>query len=270
MLEPGIYDIPEDQYHAVQALSASRSKVLIDQCPAALYYQMKTESGRQTDAMRFGTLFHSIVLYGEEHTQEHYKILVKVDRRTKEYKMAAEEYPASRIISCDDMDRALYMRDALMMNEIAAKLLVADGPNEESFFWIDDLTDCPCKARIDTYKPEFRTVIDLKTAKDASPNGAESAIKKYGYWRQAAHYLEAVNTFGIDCDSFVLIFVEKEPPFLTNVIALSPQTLQAGKNAMRKCKEVYAECIKSEVWPGYEDITEFSLNKFDLKKWGVE
>lgn len=238
----------DNDYFKLEALSASGAK-LIAKSPA--HYKAAMEQSRTpTPAQVFGTVVHAMIL--EPHKSHADLFSVKeLNWTTKEGKAEREklERIGLPIISAVDLDKALRMRDSVWASSHAASLLTG-CKTEQQTTWTGYDAKVPCKAGIDATGP--LGIVDLKTTIDASPDAFARAIRSYGYYMQAAHYIDAIAATQGKVMPFTFIAVEKQPPFAVACYTLSFDSLAAGYAAMNKIAKIYSDCIASGVWPGYE------------------
>lgn len=254
---PSLIDsMPATQYHAVEALSASGAKKIL-RSPA--HYKLERDQPSEpTPAMRFGSAVHAAVLEPESFEAEVMRS-PKFDRRTKEGKAAAEEFEAQAVgrlvLSGDDFDRCLRVRDAVLAHPAAQRLL-SGTVRELSLFWTDAKFDVPCKGRFDAYgRDSHRGLVDLKTTQDASPDAFGRTIANFLYHLQAAFYFSgAEHVIGKTPAFFAFIAVETEPPHAVACYVLDNAHLLAGARLAEEALSRYQQALQSGIWPGYGDL----------------
>lgn len=135
-------------------------------------------------------------------------------------------------------------------------------------------------------------VVDLKTTDDASPEGFAKSIANWRYDLQHPYYLDGLreairqsggklpkeaakgaaelSAYWVDKETgelcrcrpdfwrgepkhFIFIAVEKKPPFAVGVYVLDAESVELGRAQYRIALNRYAECMKSDSWPGYGD-----------------
>ena len=238
----------ENDYFKLEALSASGAKLLA-RSPA--HYKAAMEMSRTpTPAQIFGTVVHSMVL--EPHKTHSDLFSVKeLNWTTKEGKeeKAKLEKIGLPIISVADLDKALRMRDSVWASKHAAELLTG-CVTEQQTTWTGYDAKVPCKGGIDAIGSAG--IVDLKTTIDASPEAFARAIRSYGYYMQAAHYIDGVAETTGGIAPFTFIAVEKQPPYAVACYTLSNDSLAAGWSAMNRIAKIYSDCISKNEWPGYE------------------
>lgn len=140
---------------------------------------------------------------------------------------------------------------------------------------------------------------DLKTTEDASPEGFAKSIANWRYDVQHAYYIDGTRlaleqgkctppqegkaelsvywtdpVTGVLCrcrpdfwrgypKHFAFIAVEKKPPYAVGVYVLDSEGVEIGRAQYQHDLRVYAECVRSGVWPGYGD----KIQTISLPAW---
>lgn len=251
---PGVYELPEAEYHAHPALSSSGArKLLPPSCPALFRYEQDNppptrrvfEIGHAAHALALGT--------GPE--------LVKIDAdewRTNAIKAEVAEVRARGAVPLkpDQFEHIHAMAKALRANPIASALLYDNGgQSESSLFWTDERTGVDRRARFDLLpeRSDGRMIIpDYKTADSAAEEKFVKSIVNYGYHQQGSWYLDGAEACGFGDDAqFVYIVQEKSAPYLVNVIGLPEIFIRIGRILNRRAIDLFAECTRTDTWPGY-------------------
>ena len=268
--EPGLYpDIDEDWYHGDPvsggSLSVSGAKLLL-QAPAKFDYARRHGS-KSTDAMKLGTVIHSMVLgVGQE------IIVLDYDNwRTRAAQEQRDVYSEEGylVLLRKDYDEAKVIADALLAHPTAGGLLTG-GDAEVSMFWQDPEFGVWLRGRCD-YMTLFvgPTIVDVKKTKDASPEGFAKSVYEYGYHRQDPHYREGWASI-LGCDwqdiDFVFAVVEPEPPYLVATYRIKPEHAELGREQNRIARERFRDCRKADIWPGYSE----EIEDLELPRYGVQ
>ena len=161
---------------------------------------------------------------------------------------------ARTVLTQEQWDQLHRMRDAVMAHPAAGKLLTGvPGKAELSVYWTDPATGVLCRCRPDWWR-EDDLLVDLKTTDDASLEGFARSIANWRYDVQAPFYLDGVKAAtGRKPRGFVFIAVEKKPPHAVGVYVLDAESLTLGRAQYVADLQRYAECVKSDSWPGYGD-----------------
>lgn len=249
--EPGIYEVPEAEYHADRSLvptlgrslSSTGAKAILDS-PARFAYQR--EHPVVKDAYDFGSVAHGLLLGGVD--------VAVIDADSWRTKAAQEQRDEARAAGripmlTADHDRAIDLVDAVLAHPVAGAIFRADGKAEQSLYWIDDETGVTCRGRIDWLHP--RAIVDLKTTINASPGKFSRALVDYGYALQAEWYAQGYEAVTGERLPFVHVVVEKEPPHLVAVYQVDAEALAYGADRAAEARRIYAECESTDDWPGY-------------------
>jgi hypothetical protein len=271
--EPGIYDIPEADYHRDPvpggSLSASGAKKLLA-CPAKFDWQRRNPP-QPSAAMEFGTAVHTLVLGRGAR-------IAVVDAKSWQTKAAQEAGEQARAegrpaLLAGDFLKAQAMADAVRAHPVAGRLFdPAHGDAERSIFWADELTGVWLRSRLDwlPHPPGSgrRLIIgDLKTCVSASKSALSKAVANFGYHVQAAFYTSAVRAMGMDDDpAFIFVFAEKEPPYPVTLAQLDDDALMAGHVAMRRAIERFRDCREAGIWPAYSNPADV-IETISLPRW---
>lgn len=283
----GLYaDIPESDYHAdvvpERSLSVSGAKLLLAPSVPAKYKYARDHGRLPTKAQKLGTLAHAMTL-GQP--TGHYEVLdfaawnAAGCKKAKEEAIEAGKEPVLR----KEWDEARAISDAVLAHPVAGGLL-AGADTEVSMFWRDAEFGIWLRGRMDAVQHEafgFPGVVDLKTSKDASPDGFAKSVHEWGYFRQDPWYREGLAAaLGCKWDevSFTFIVVESDPPHLVATYHVSdggpgrdglptPDDVSLGREHNKIAREIYAACDQAGTWPGYdEDIKSLALRHFDRKE----
>ena len=270
--EPGVYDIPAEQYHADPveggSLSSTGARRLLDMPPARWQYE-RDHPTPPTSAMILGTAVHTLVLGAGP------KVVAveSTSWQTKAAKAAKAEAQAAGHVALlrAEYDRAKAMADAVKAHPVAGALFSpARGKAEQVLVWRNEDTGVMCRAMVD-HMPHAgaagrHVLVDLKTTEDASPRGVIRSVDRYGYHRQAAFYLDGYRALRGGDPAFLFVFVEKAPPHLVRVDEVGQPELLAGADANRRAMEIYRDCAEAGVWPGYDP----EIGLISLPTWALD
>lgn len=272
LTEPGIYDIPEDLYHADPVPGGSLSstgarKLLPPSCPARFRYE-QLHPAAPSAAMELGTAAHKLILG----TGPELVVVDAADWRTNAAKDQAAEARGRGAVPLlrDDYARVQAMAAAIRSHRLASALLSPErgGHPEQSLFAVDDYTGVWCRSRLDWMPdPESpRPVIaDYKSAASADPGAFTRSVSTYGYHVQEFWYRRLyAQLTGVDAE-FVFIVQEKTPPYVVTVCRLDDESVRAGGTLARQALERYRDCMESGIWPAHSD----EIERISLPRWAM-
>jgi hypothetical protein len=262
---PGIFDVPELDYHADRllapqlgrSLSASGMKTIL-RCPAL--FQHEREHGRTaSDSMGIGTVAHALALGNPD---SRLRVYDAYDWRAKAHQAGRAADRAQRLTPVHRGELRQASRIAASVRRHAtARNILSRGEAERSVYWIDDDTGVTCRARVDWLRDDV--IVDFKTAADASPAGFARAVANFRYDIAAAHYIEGVKAVTGHDLPYVFVVAETAPPHLCAVYQLDPGDLEWGRYDAARARRIYAECESSGEWPDYGD----EIHTLDLPAW---
>lgn len=272
--EVGFYpNVDPGTYHRWPAYSSSRgSKLIISPAHMKAYVE---EEQKETPALRIGRAIHVAVLEPDEFPVRYVRG-PEGDGRTSAVKDATawlrSERPDAEILRPFEWDQCEAIHDAVWAKQSASGLMDGPGDVELSLVWQDEETGVMCKGRLDRRSPDIRgtgegAIVDLKTTRSASPREFERSIFTFGYHRQAALYLDGAHAHGSRMKHYVIVAVEKEPPYGVAVYRLTEGAIEAGRDENRQLLRLYGECERAGRWPDYPDeVRDVSLPDYAWKQ----
>ena len=267
--KPGIYpNIPNSKYHAdTTTLSSSGAKLLATQGGAARFKARLEAPPAPSEALLFGTAAHAYILEGV-------KPEASTKTKTLTSKAAQEkikELGDTPLVTSEGWDRLQAMREAVLANPLAARLLQAKGKAEQSIYWQHPY-GAILRCRPDWLPEEedntlgFLPIVDLKTTSDATPAGFRRSCFQLGYHQSAAWYATGLAATHISTNArMVFIAVEKTPPYLVGVYTLSEEALHVGARLNEKAVHIWQRCKLFDEWPGISS----GLKELDIKPYEI-
>ena len=262
-------NIDIDEYHAHPFVSKSQLDTL-DLSPA-IFYARHRAADRPAPVAKSGqlegNLAHCAVLEPETFEQR-YVVGKALNRNTKEWKEFVAAHPNRIAIQPDQYEAAT--RQAVSVRalpEIGEAL--QNGKPEVSAFWTDAETGVACRCRPDWVNDcgdAGVILLDLKTYSVASPGEFRKQVARKRYDVQAAFYSDGyAAATGRPVLGFVFVAVETEYPFAANAFMLDEDSLESGRQKYRKNLRTYAECERTNTWPGYST----GIDVIRLPQWAL-
>ena len=272
--EPGLHlDVPAEIYHrdpSWLAMSNSQLKHLL-RSPAHLRaYQADRGDpppSRQK-AFDIGTAVHTAVL--EPHLLEE-TVAAKPpgDGRTKRVKDAIAKMRAENpdiILLSEAEVRQVTEIASSVHDHPTAGPFVESSVREVSLLWRDFDSGVLCKGRADGWNEDIGVVVDLKTTRDASYNSFKRDVYRLGYHIQNAFYCLGFAELGQTDVAYVIVAVEKEPPYATVVYELDPLWLSVAETVIDSLLGLYAACLEKDRWPAYSG----TVVGMPMDQWAVD
>lgn len=257
------FGIDDKTYHADPALSYSGMKMLLES-PVEYWLASAMNPHRtefETDAMKAGKEFHTLLLEPDEFNKRYYITPVEPINQNK------------RMIRLTDYNE---MKEAIrVLREMENfDLLLSGGYPEVAIFWRDPATGVMCRSKHDYFTPFYSS--DYKTTDTLFDPYLRGKITRYGYNIQSVVYTESrmqirqallkdeAVIYGDvdpeflrafiknDYDSFVFIWQKKKAPFAAQINPLSSHYLDKGERMARKAINTFVAYINkygTDRWP---------------------
>lgn len=242
-IHPGV---PESVYRQSAGISQSNLKLV----PVSLAHYHAAVTGsvsEPTPAQELGTITHSVIL------ENKWGCTVKPDRlklSTKEG-MAWKAAQTMPWISVEECEHIRGMVASVKAHPEAAKMLYGRGDNEVACWRKCPLTGLLIKGRADRLTMDDRqrmTLIDIKTCQveSAQEYVFQNEIAKWGYYRQAAFYIDL-----FEASSFIIVAVEKEPPYAVATYEIDPEDIMLGRTENNRDLQLVKHAEETGEWPAY-------------------
>ena len=254
-MSPGVHDgIAAETYHADPHSISKTGLVRFADNPA----RFRHGDNDQTPPMALGDLVHCAILEPGAMSQRFHvsKLRVLSEHHTA-YRNDVVRAMGRKLVKQADWDRAMRMRDSVMRHPAARELLTDELIIERTAVWDDPDTGVRLRARPDGISPRHGVMVDLKSARDAGPQGFGKAALEYRY-----HWQPPIYTDGMRyadqwlAKAFIFIVVEPDPPHLPAVYELSARDLQRGRDAVQNTLRAYARSLARDTWPGHSPAIE--------------
>ncbi len=263
IFENGTYDMPNYVYHLSEGISSSMVKKSCESMMLyhGLYVSKEIEQSKG-DALRFGNLFHTLVLEPEKLAEEYIVLDDTIDRRTKAgkeaYKVVTETAEAKQLIVVTqaEFELANKMAARAVNDKYAGKLLRSmQRLTEISYYDTHPTTGLQVKVRPDL--SVGNVCIDLKSIHVNRSVDSEWMLEhlrreviKYKYHLSAAMYLDVAKL-----KEFVWIFVNKAPGYhWVATIRASEELLNEGEELYHTAMHKIFNAQIDNEWPGPQSV----------------
>jgi hypothetical protein len=263
-----------DLYHAMEAASYSRLKIL-DDSPAQMRWEIEHPNNTRDRATR--SAFHAAVLQPDTFSadyivSEQCRAMLKtrdercrnpgkffVDSRwlcATHGKESDHNPPAgATVLTPGEYDIVTNCAASIFQHSICSKLLMSSpaADRELSIFWEDESSGQTCKARLDCLVRSAGIILDLKTTDDPQPDRFRFQARKLRYDVQAAFYLRGCKACGIAVDKFVIAAVKEKPAHGVTLMEFDEQSLARANAEIDRLLAIYATCSREGRWPNYDE-----------------
>jgi PDDEXK-like uncharacterized protein DUF3799 len=250
-----IYDLPYGKYRAHPNLGSTDLKNLL-KTPA--HYRQAKENESTTRAKDMGRAIHSYMLEYSTFFQFH---AVEPDGIVHKGRNPWKKDWAK--FKADNADKIIVDRETWAAIKGIQKS-IAEHPEASSIFERSrtevSIIGEKRKARADLFSGEF--IADLKSCDDATEDKFLSSIQKYGYYLQAAMYLDEAKAADGRHRDFIWVACETKPPYGVQVFMGDDEMIERGRREYLAAQEIYDRCVENNHWPKYDrGIKQLSLRK---------
>lgn len=253
-LTAGLYDLDAATYHGDPipggSLSQSRAKVLLEEGGPARFRAAMTEPRVEKREFDEGTAVHALLLGkgGERLT-----IIEGESYRTKAAQEARDAaYAAGRTPLLTHQYAAV--ERIVKGVDPTIREMFTGGDAEVSMFWQHN-SGLWLRGQMDYYIPGV-AILDLKTMRDTTTRGFSRAVWDHRYYMQAAWYRRGVAALTGETLPYVIVGVEKAPPYLARAKELTEDYLAVGEAHMDQAIATYLHCVETDTWPGHPTTVE--------------
>ena len=207
------------------------------------------------DAFVFGHAVHCLALEPNEFGNR-FAVAPKVDRRTAQGKndwaQFVSDSEGKELLDDQTYEDALDCVQAL--NNHAEYAAIMEQPKEVEVPISFEFLGHDFKCKPDAVIHSMRTILDVKTIRDASPSAWEWEAPEHGYHRQAVLYQKALEAETGHHYRFVFAIVEKPTPStrgLEPTVALyemNSQAMDAGIESLRSLVYEYEQRLENDDW----------------------
>lgn len=252
-MQPGIYpDLSNEKYHSSDGISKT-GLCKLDRAPRVYRDFLDNPNKKKaTKSLQTGSIFH-IVMEGA--FEEACRVSPEVgDKRSKEWKDFVKAHPGKICVTPDEAQQVFGMRKAMYEYGPARELLGKPGRFEVSYCWIDRETGRLCKCRPDWISADQKTIVDFKTARDATETNFARAAGNMHYHVSVAMTIDGVHRVtGILPERYIFLAIEPASPYLTAAYEASADDLALGREFVRRNLTLLKSCEESGLWPGLPD-----------------
>lgn len=259
-LSDGIHQLSREQYDAITDRTNWSLLKFMAKSPAH-YRQALLERGTgkgDTAARVRGRVTHLAVFEAERFASE-VAVWTGERRSGKAWDKFCAENDGKELLKEDERTQCLAIQRAVRNHPVASRYLMRGGRPEITATWTYESPaigavegfKVACKGRLDFVRSKEPVIVDLKTTRDASPEGFGKEAARYRYHTQAAFYADGYRAATGQDLPYVIIAVEPEEPFAVSVFRVPPQLMQMGRDEYRTLLQRLEMCRKSFEWPPY-------------------
>jgi hypothetical protein len=251
----GLQHIPFAEYQRIPRVNWSTLREM-GKSPAHYRAKLLQSIDEDTDAKLIGRATHVATF---EPDLFHSKFITWHDgaRRGKAWEKFQEEHAGLEILTEGGAATVDALAKSARSSPMAQPYL-SGGRRELSVLWTHTV---PPQVGLDGYSFEMKgrldflanigAIVDLKTTRDASPEGFGKQVANYEYHVQAAVYVDAVKAVTGEELPFVFVAVEVAPPHIVQVYTMPAEILELGRQRYRDHLGRLNQCRRENDWQGY-------------------
>lgn len=262
------FGVSREEYDRLGRVNWSNLKLMAKSPAHYRFNQLKKRAG--TDAMKVGRATH-VAVFEPEAFASTCVLWDGGTRRGKEWDKFKAAHEGREILTEVEHEKCVAIGAAVRADATAAQYL-AGGKSELTILWTHTVPavgqlpgySIDAKARVD-FAADVGALVDLKTTRDASPEGFGRDSWRLGYHAQAAIYSDAYFAVTGRRLPYVLVAVESEAPYAVQTYRVPDIALELGREHYRGLMDRLALCRSENRWPAYGD-GEMELN---LPRWAM-
>jgi len=272
-------------YHSIPALSNSSLSVL-KRSPAEFYARFvadpPTMASEETDAMRLGSAVHMLALEPERFHDRYLIETGPINPSTqKPYGRDTKRFEAwldirktetdKTVLIYDEFESSMAIAEAFQAHPEILRIMAADAEKiyergYEMSYLVEGQEPIRIKCKPDCVIPSEGLIIDLKTTSDPHPDVWKWSAEDYGYHRQAAIYLQAMEAYYGRPFRFLFGVVRSRAPYEVGVYELDDDSISRGWAQVEDLIAEYAQRKREDNWRSDWQVGIHSLNVPERRK----
>ncbi len=281
-----VFQMDEDQYRAIEAVSQSELRTMLLGTPRDLWLNRQRKQA-PNEYQAFGTLFHMAILESEKFSQsvacepdrlpDGRKAGIGdkdsfINRNTTEWKEFIgrwrEDNKQRMLVEAKDFHLLMKMMKATHSHPKATDI-IRNSSKEQKTLWTCDWTGEKCKGAADLTGLDLA---DLKSTKCKTPGEFMNDCYRKLVHLQMGFYDVGFGKAGLSFDNHYLIGVEKDlekEEVGCFVVRMEKNLLERGIEVAKRAMELYSKCQTSKKWPGHETkVYDWTIPPWDLVEQG--
>ncbi len=287
----GVHDVSRDDYDRLDRVNWSTLKHM-GKSPAHYRRMALDRQAGDTDAKKLGRCSHLATLEPEKFRSE--VATWTGDRRAgKEWEAFKKKNNGRELLKQEQHDYCVEIGEAARSCAMA-KPYLAGGHGEQTILWSHVVKPAPkpiviadndsptvealaqainqataldgykidCKGRVD-FVADIGALVDLKTTRDASPEGFGRECARYEYHVQAAFYRDGFRSATGRDLPYIIVAVETSKPHVVQVYRVPDEILDLGRERYRALLDRLYMCRGQSDWPGYgSEVLDLTLPRW--------
>ena len=265
-----LVNMEASKYHAPERLGHS-DLLKLHKSPLTYLHSKENPLDSELKPLVIGSAVHAAALEPDKFDRDFDVMPPAIDGkgpRTAHYKEQMEEEKAKRPhlrwLSLSDYELVMRLAESALSHPVLRNFLAKPHQVEGTAFFTTWNVKCKCRPDLVTFLGGRNVdVLDLKTCKDASPEGFGKAAAQWGYDVQEVFYRKGLEANDLKVRKFVFLAVEKTEPFSSGCYELHADDLGTARSIVRESCGIWRDCHDRDYWPGYGE----KINVLRLPNW---
>lgn len=247
-----INKISDEEYESLDGINFSKFKPFLDS-PYLFKKSIECPIAREETSLKVGLAVHCMCLTPELFSDK-FAVSVTCDRRTKEGKLAWEEFNAMNagktVLTPQEFDIVANCYKAVRDNKFFKE---AYDPNDEVYLEAGGNTEIfgsKVKGRIDMFNKSKNVIVDIKTCSEIpNTDNIRKAMYKHKYHIQAYIYKAIVDNAFHTNSQFVFLFVDKKNYNSVGLAQVGSEFFNRAAMILNESLCRYENCKVNNIWP---------------------
>lgn len=267
-----IDDLSFGLYSHLPAMNASTLKRgFVGKAVSMKHLRHAYEQGVFEDSpqMQFGRMLHCLMFERDSFSSRYASYDGRRDRRTKDYQEFLAKHPGVEVVKeygQYSMHWALQAGVAIANTPTVGPYIAAGKPEVTV---LAEVAGIQCRGRLDWLATDLRTITDMKSASDVSPEGFGRQFFRLKYDLQLGLYQHLFQVVQGEKWPVVCIVAENHPPFDVVIYEVPAAVLDQGLDTALRLLRKLGECIRTGEWPGVaagEPVVQLFVPQWEMEE----
>jgi len=178
---------------------------------------------------------------------------------------ATVQHNEQLLISSSDFEAIMYMRESVLKNP--ACIQIFDSGSAENYKEFQEpSTGVEIKFKSHWQDEINGIIVHLSSCTDASESTFSKDAFNFRNHKRVAIYLDGYSEIGNQQEGFVFVNIENSAPYKVSILTLDDRSVEFGRETYIKNCETYAECLRTDKWPGLKPTVE----SVSLPEWAFK
>lgn len=168
---------------------------------------------------------------------------------------ATVQHNEQLLISSSDFEAIMYMRESVLKNPACIQILKS-GSAENLHKFKEENTDVEIIFKSHWEDDSNGIIVHLSSCSDASESQFSKDAFNFRNHKRVAIQMDGYKSINQEMEGFVFVNIENSAPYKVSILTLDDRSVEFGRETYIKNCETYAECLKTDTWPGLKPTVE--------------